>query len=113
MSEQWSFFRRLLEQVMAIQQDYAAGKYPDYEDLSARLDEAARERDDEWNRRTLPADTVSALRAGAEALRVQTRVRIFRAASNGESGEIDVSGMIDECNKYAALLTAMAEKGKG
>lgn len=40
----WSLCRRILEQGMAIQQDYAAGKYPDYELLSARLDEAARER---------------------------------------------------------------------
>lgn len=58
MSEQWSFFRRLLEQGMAIQRDDAAGKYPTYEHLSARLDEAARERDDEWNRRPTPAADV-------------------------------------------------------
>lgn len=44
MSEHWSFIRRVLEQGMAIQQDYQAGKYPDYELLSARLDDAARER---------------------------------------------------------------------
>ena len=42
---QWSFLRAVLEQGMAIQQDYAAGKYAGYEDLSCRLDEAARERD--------------------------------------------------------------------
>lgn len=41
----WSFLRAVLEQGMAIQQDYTAGKYPDYEHLSARLDGAARERD--------------------------------------------------------------------
>lgn len=45
MSETWSFIRRVLVQGMAIQQDYAAGKYSDYEALSARLDAAARERD--------------------------------------------------------------------
>lgn len=43
----WSFLRNVLSQGMAIQQDYQAGKYADYELLSARLDEAARERDDE------------------------------------------------------------------
>lgn len=40
----WSFIRRVLEQGAAIQQDYAAGKYPTYEHYSARIDEAARER---------------------------------------------------------------------
>lgn len=40
----WSFLRRLLEQGRAIEQDNQAGRYPTYEHLSARLDEAARER---------------------------------------------------------------------
>lgn len=40
----WSFIRRVLEQGASIQQDYAAGKYPTYEQFSARIDEAARER---------------------------------------------------------------------
>lgn len=43
----WSFLRSVLSQGMAIQQDYQTGKYADYELLSARLDEAARERDTE------------------------------------------------------------------
>ncbi len=42
--ELWSFFRRVLDQGRAIEMDNAAGKYPTYEHLSARLDEAARER---------------------------------------------------------------------
>lgn len=42
--ELWSLIRRVLDQGTAIQQDYAAGKYPTYEHLQARLDEAARER---------------------------------------------------------------------
>lgn len=44
----WSFLRRVLEQGSAIQQDYTAGKYRTYEDYAARIDEAARERADEW-----------------------------------------------------------------
>ena len=40
----WSFVRTLLSQGMAIQQDYDAGKYKNYEEVAARLDEAARER---------------------------------------------------------------------
>lgn len=40
----WSFIRTLLSQGMSIQQDYDAGKYKDYEEVSARLDAAARER---------------------------------------------------------------------
>lgn len=43
----WSFIRRVLEQGMAIQQDNAAGKYPTYEHLMCRVDEAARERDEQ------------------------------------------------------------------
>lgn len=45
--EAWSFCRTLLEQGRAIQQDNDAGKYPTYEHLSARVDDAARERADE------------------------------------------------------------------
>lgn len=44
----WSFFRRLMTQGGDIQMDYNAGKYPSYEHYSARLDEAARERTDEF-----------------------------------------------------------------
>ena len=40
----WSFCRKLIEQGRAIQQDDAAGKYPTYEHLAARVDDAARER---------------------------------------------------------------------
>lgn len=46
--ELWSFFRRLIDQGTAIQQDYAAGKYPSYEHFSARMDAAARERVDDF-----------------------------------------------------------------
>jgi len=42
--ELWSLLRNVLNQGMAIQMDNANGKYPSYEHLSARLDEAARER---------------------------------------------------------------------
>lgn len=43
----WSFLRSVLEQGAAIQQDYAAGNHKGYEEYSARLDAAARERADE------------------------------------------------------------------
>ena len=43
----WSGVRSVLAQGAAIQQDYAAGKYRDYEEYSARLDAAARERIDD------------------------------------------------------------------
>jgi hypothetical protein len=46
--ELWSFFRTLLAQGGAIQLDYNAGKYAGYEEYSARLDAAARERADEF-----------------------------------------------------------------
>jgi hypothetical protein len=42
--EAWSLMRRVLEQGMAIERDDRGGKYETYEHLSARLDEAARER---------------------------------------------------------------------
>jgi hypothetical protein len=45
--ELWSFLRLCIDQGTAIQQDYAAGKYKCYEEFSARLDGAARERADE------------------------------------------------------------------
>lgn len=44
--ELWSLFRSVLELGAAIQQDYQAGKFSCYEDFSAHLDKAARERVD-------------------------------------------------------------------
>lgn len=44
----WSFFRALISQGTYIQMDYAAGKFKCYEEFSARLDEAARERVDQF-----------------------------------------------------------------
>ncbi len=46
----WSLVRNTLVQGGAIQQDYTAGKYMSYEEYSARLDAAARERADEFER---------------------------------------------------------------
>lgn len=46
--ELWSFFRGLISQGTYIQMDYAAGRFKCYEEFSARLDEAARERVDEF-----------------------------------------------------------------
>lgn len=46
--ELWSWTRHVLEQGSAIQQDYASGKYKCYEEFSARVDAAARERADEF-----------------------------------------------------------------
>ena len=43
-SELWSLVRNILTQGHSQQQDYAAGKYANYEELSARVDAAARER---------------------------------------------------------------------
>jgi len=43
----WSFLRAVLDQGMAIQKDYEVGQFSTYEHLSARLDEAAREREEE------------------------------------------------------------------
>lgn len=54
--ELWSFFRSVLGQGMAIQQDYASGKYPSYEHLSARLDTAARERVEEYQQADQPGE---------------------------------------------------------
>jgi hypothetical protein len=56
---------------------------------------------------------VPALMAGAKALEVKTKVRIFRAASNGESGEIDTGAMIDECNRQAQMLRDLASRFTG
>jgi len=68
----WSFCRTLLSHGMAIQQDYEAGKYRTYEDVAARLDEAAREREAEaaatWNTRHLDPATRALARLGAAHL---------------------------------------------
>jgi hypothetical protein len=47
----WSFFGALLSQGAAIQQDYAAGKYANYEEYAQRVSIAARERldDPKWH----------------------------------------------------------------
>lgn len=42
--ELWSFFRKLISQGTDIEMDRAAGRYNRYEEFSARLDAAARER---------------------------------------------------------------------
>lgn len=47
----WSMVRSLLMQGASIQQDYQAGKYANYEEYSARMDEAARERIAELERK--------------------------------------------------------------
>jgi hypothetical protein len=52
----WSFIRNVLCQGAAIQQDYAAGKYASYEEYSARLDAASRERAAEWRKKTPPEE---------------------------------------------------------
>lgn len=55
--ELWSFLRSVLSQGMAIQMDAAAGKYQRSEEVSIRLDAAARERRDQMQAelgRTLP-----------------------------------------------------------
>lgn len=46
-NEAWSFLRNVLAQGMAIQMDAAAGKYQRSEEVSIRLDGAARERRDQ------------------------------------------------------------------
>ena len=51
----WSFLRAVLEQGAAIQQDYAAGKYENYEHYAARIDEAARERAEQLRARLTKA----------------------------------------------------------
>ena len=43
----WSWIRSVLGQGQAQQADYASGKYSGYEAYSARVDEAAREREEE------------------------------------------------------------------
>ena len=45
--ELWSFLRSVLDQGTAIQQDYQAGKFKCYEEFSAYIDAAARDRADE------------------------------------------------------------------
>ena len=45
----WSQVRSILAQGAAIQQDYAAGNHSSYEEYSARLDAAARDREDQLN----------------------------------------------------------------
>ena len=42
----WSLVRSILQQGASIQQDFAAGKYANYEEYSARIDNATRERAD-------------------------------------------------------------------
>jgi len=47
----WSFLRSVLDQGRAIDQDYRGGKYSSYEAMSARVDEAARERVEQFKER--------------------------------------------------------------
>lgn len=48
----WSFLRNVLMQGATIRQDYDAGKYGSYEEYSARVDEAAREREAQFDAET-------------------------------------------------------------
>lgn len=52
----WSLIRTLMAQGASIYQDYQAGKYKDYEEYAARLDEAARERVSELEIAAAPSD---------------------------------------------------------
>lgn len=52
----WSLLRSTLEQGGMIQLDYQAGEYKSYEEYSARMDAAARERADQWARAVLPRE---------------------------------------------------------
>jgi hypothetical protein len=49
--ELWSFLRNVLSQGTAIQMDAQAGRYKSSEEISIRLDTAARERADEFERK--------------------------------------------------------------
>lgn len=55
----WGFMRSVLTQGAAIYQDFAAGNLKDYEEYSARVDAAARERDDEL--KSLPSATAATI----------------------------------------------------
>lgn len=48
----WAFLRSVLTQGAAIQQDYDAGRYGSYEEYSARVDAAARERKAQFDAET-------------------------------------------------------------
>jgi hypothetical protein len=59
----WLFMRSVLEQGRSIQMDNATGKYERYEQLSARIDCAARERADEFEAQfTAPQPLASQMR---------------------------------------------------
>ena len=47
----WSFLATVLHQGAAIQQDYAAGKYANYEEFCWRIDAAARDRVEQFEKK--------------------------------------------------------------
>lgn len=101
---------------MAIQQDYAAGKYPTYEHLSARIDEAAREREDQLDaQRSTPASPVTpelreAAKAGADAIR-DIVGELRRSGGIGCDAAIFDSGAI-AMEAHAQLLERFAGETK-
>lgn len=64
----WSTVRSLLTHGASIQQDYVAEKYRDYEEYSARLDAAARERVEEFRAAQPPAAREDAIAAERERI---------------------------------------------
>lgn len=90
----WGFMRSVLTQGAAIYQDFAAGNLKDYEEYSARVDAAARERDDEL--KSLP----SAIAETTEDAERYRWLRIRGAALAGtealEQGLVHRVGNLDE-----------------
>jgi hypothetical protein len=85
--ELWSFLRSVLQQGRSIEQDNAAGVYARHEQLSARIDAAASERVEEWNRRAT-GQTEREAAEPSEAMVESLAIRLARWSHDAEPFDV-------------------------
>ncbi len=103
----WSFLRDVLSQGTAIQMDYAAGKYPDYEHFAMRMDAAARERAEQLEN-VLSAEYLRGRDDHAKAANDQLRATGFGGPPCG-CGEPNAQGVQHRVGAPCIVLPTSAE----
>jgi hypothetical protein len=113
----WSLIRAVLEQGYAIAKDDAAGKYPTHEHLSARLDEAARERETEFEAMQLQAIAATPAENAEDLYYLQdsrqylgNSIMWWRQGGAGYTSNIDEAGVFTHDQAYGQHRSRETDK---